>query len=93
MYFQYSFIYNKYILKSVSKVIHLKVFDICLLDVKSLQINQNLLDAYKNSIRNIKHLHYILDDWLKRICYETTFLCLYILLCKHQKIWNEVQYT
>ena len=51
----------------MSEVIHLKVFDICLLDVKSLQINQNLLDAYENSVQNIKHLHYILDDGLTRL--------------------------
>ena len=37
----------------MSEVIHLKVFDICLLDVKSLQIHQNFLDADKNSAQNI----------------------------------------
>ena len=51
----------------MSEVIHLKVFDICLVDVKSLQINQNLFDAYKNSVQNIKHLHYALDNWLIRL--------------------------
>ena len=48
----------------MSEVVHLKVFDICLLEAKILQINQNLLDVYKNSVQNIKHLHYVLDDWL-----------------------------
>ena len=51
----------------MSEVIHLKVFDICLLDVKSLQIGQNLLDAYKNSVQNMKHLHYVIDDGLIRL--------------------------
>ena len=51
----------------MSEVIHLKVFDICLLDVKSFQINQNVLDAYKNSVQNIKDLHYILDDCLIKL--------------------------
>ena len=51
----------------MSEVIHSKVFDICLLHVKSLQINQNLLDAYKNSVQNTKSLHYVLDDWLIRL--------------------------
>ena len=49
------------------EVIHLKVFYICFLDAKSLQINQNLLDAYKNSAQNMKYLHYVLDDWLIRL--------------------------
>ena len=51
----------------MSEVIHLKVFDICLLDVKSLQINQTLLDAYKNSAKNVKHLHHFFDEWLIRL--------------------------
>ena len=51
----------------MSEVIHLKIFDICALDVKSSQVNQNLLDAYKNSVQNIKHLYYVLDDWLIRL--------------------------
>ena len=51
----------------MSEVIHLNVLDICLLDVKSLQINQDLLDAYKNSVQNIKHLHNVLDDWVIRL--------------------------
>ena len=51
----------------MSEVIHLKVLDICLLDVKILQINQDLLDAYKNSVQNIKHLHNVLDDWVIRL--------------------------
>ena len=51
----------------MSEVIHLEVFNIFLLDVKSLQINQNLLDAYKNSVQNIKHLHYVLVDWLIKL--------------------------
>ena len=51
----------------MSEVIHLKFFDICALDVKSSQVNQNLLDAYKNSVQNIKHLYYVLDDWLIRL--------------------------
>ena len=51
----------------MSEVIHLKVLDICLLDVKSLQINQDLLDAYKNSVQNITHLHNVLDDWVIRL--------------------------
>ena len=55
-----------YIEECMSEVIHLKVLDICVLDMKSLQINQNLLDAYKNSVQNIKHLYYVLDDWLIR---------------------------
>ena len=47
----YIYIYI-YIEDCISEVKHLKVFDICLLDVKSLQINQNSLDAYKNCTKH-----------------------------------------
>ena len=30
---------------------------------------------------------------MEGIYLETTFLCMYTLLYKHQKIWNEAQYT